>query len=495
MASRSLKKYIEQAWRVVEPGSNFVDNWHIDAISEHLEACVPVPVFSRKTDKRRKERKLLYWRRPQISRLLINIPPRMSKSLQTAVFFPSWVWGPKNLPYIKFLYSSYAEALSIRDSVKCRRLISSEWYQNNWGNNFSLQDDQNAKVRYDNNFGGYRLATSVGGSNTGEGGDIIVIDDPISVLEATRPTKAKINECIDWYDNVMSTRLNNQNTGVIIIIMQRCAEDDLSGHVISKELGFEHLCLPMEYEKNHPHKSKTSLNFTDPRIEEGELLNPKRMSRESIEELKKTLGPYGQAGQLQQRPVGKGGGLFDVTKFEIKSKQYLEEIRKRIVASIRYWDKAGSEDSGAYTAGCLMHRLNNDQYVIEDQVRGQWLAPKRENRIDLTCKLDGKRTIVYTEQEPGSGGKESAERTQRRLASMGYICRVDKVTGAKEVRAEPYSISVDAGNVILIEGAWNKQFLDEHEFFPNGKYKDQVDSAAGAYNKLAEIKIVGVNIK
>lgn len=221
-AEQSLHEFVQQAWHVLEPTTKYIDGWHIQAICEHLQAVSD----------------------GQIRDLLINVPPRHMKSLTVAVFWPCWVWLRD--PQRRWLYSSYAQRLSTRDSLKCRRLIQSPWYQRNWGDRFQLTGDQNEKTRFENDRTGVRLATSVNGSNTGEGAEIIVCDDPHNVRE--RESEIKREAVLTWWDEVMSTRLNNPKTGARVIVMQRLHERDLSGHVLEKG-GWEHLCLPAEYEE------------------------------------------------------------------------------------------------------------------------------------------------------------------------------------------------------------------------------------------------------
>src|SRR5580704_19108782 len=271
-ALRRLREFGQQAWPIVEPSTPFVPGWHVDAIIEHLEAVSS----------------------GQIRNLLINVPPRHMKSLLVSVLWPAWEWILH--PERRWLYSSYAASLSIRDSVKCRTLIESPWYRSRWGHIFSLTSDQNAKTRFDNNRSGYRLSTSVGGSVTGEGGDRIVCDDPHNVQEVASDTVRK--SAIDWWDVAMSTRVNDPKTSAMVIVMQRCHQRDLSGHLLEKG-NFEHLCLPAEYEG--PGRT-TSIGYFDPRTELGELLWPERFGHKEIEELKINLGSYASAGQLQQRP-------------------------------------------------------------------------------------------------------------------------------------------------------------------------------------------------
>ena len=206
---RSLKEFTKRAWPTIEPGRDFYDNWHIDAVSEHLQAIVE----------------------GDIKRLIINIPPRHMKSISVAVVLPAWTWATQ--PDKKFLYASYAGSLSIRDSVKCRRLIDSKWYKEHFGDAFKLTSDQNQKQRFENNKTGQRIATSVDGALTGEGGDIIVIDDPHNVREAE--SSAVRESVLDWWDQAMQTRLNDPKTGAFVIIMQRVHENDLTGHILRNE--------------------------------------------------------------------------------------------------------------------------------------------------------------------------------------------------------------------------------------------------------------------
>jgi hypothetical protein len=207
LATRSLAEFVRQAWLVIEPSTPFVPGWHIDAIIEHLEAVTY----------------------GQIRNLLINVPPRHMKSLLVSVFWPAWEWI--RWPERRWLFSSYGAQLSIRDSVKCRRLIESPWYQSRWAGRFALTSDQNTKGRFDNDRSGYRLSTSVGGAATGEGGDRVVCDDPHNVQEAESDSVRKAT--LDWWDVTMSTRVNDPKTAAMLVIMQRCHEQDLSGHLLA----------------------------------------------------------------------------------------------------------------------------------------------------------------------------------------------------------------------------------------------------------------------
>jgi len=311
-------------------------------------------------------------------------------------------------------------------------------------------------------------------------------DDAHNVREGE--SDAARNSVLMWWDEVMASRLNNPKTGVKVVIMQRVHEADLSGHILETDANHEwsHLCLPARFEGEH--NSHTALNFKDPRTTEGEPLWPEQYGDKQLKELEQSMSAYAAAGQLQQRPAPRTGGMF--SKF-IEA-DVVPAAWKRL-RTVRAWDKAGTTDGGAYTAGVLMSRYEAGldtmgrpafKYVVHDVIRGQWSAGKRETIIRQTAQQDGKEVIIYVEQEPGSGGKESAEGTVRGL--VGYTVRIDRVTGSKEIRAEPYATQVEWENVVVIKNPnWTRAFLEEHRSFPKGKFKDQVDGASMAFSALS----------
>lgn len=461
LAFNAFRHFVPLLWPVVEKRP-FVPGWHIDAICDHLEA-----VFY-----------------GFIRNIIINIPPRFTKSLLVSVFWPMWCWLHK--AEMRFLRSSYTAPLSIRDNVKSRRLFQSNPYQEllmSFNPDLVLMGDQNEKIRFENCQRGYSLATSVDGALTGEGGDVILVDDPHNVREGESETKR--NACLSWWDESMSSRLDDSKTGAKVIIMQRVHQEDLTGHLLEREKEeWDLLCLPMEYEGQN--RVKSSIGFRDPRTHQGQLLCPERMGTVEVESLKKSLGSYATAGQLQQRPAPRGGGMIKVAEFRI-----VGVINPtKIISIVRYWDKAGTEGAGARTAGVLMLLMADEQVVIADVVKGQWSAGSREKRIQQVAIMDAEeygrdRVDVWLEQEPGSGGKESAENTIRNL--RGFSVHKETVTGDKVTRARPFSAYVEAGCVSLLQGPWVREYMDECEQFPFGSFKDQVDGSSGAFNKLKRL--------
>lgn len=315
---KTLAGFVRAAWKYIDP-AEFVDNWHIDAICEHLEAVT----FG------------------QCRRLIINIPPRHMKSLLVSVAWPAWVWtlqktSPLSGPGVEFLCLSYAHSLSVRDNVKCRRLIESAWYRALWGNSFTLAPDQNTKTRFENNHRGYRIASSVDGTATGEGGGVVSIDDAMSAGDAN--SEAELAKVMAWWDGTMSTRLNDPKTGAYVVTAQRLHASDLVGHILSKSAPGEwtHLCLPARYEPDHPH-----VWARDPRTTKGEPLWKARYGEAELKALETSLGSYGAAGQLQQRPSPAGGGIFKTEWWRYYRPQALPQV-KRIIQS---WDTAFKTNS------------------------------------------------------------------------------------------------------------------------------------------------------
>jgi predicted phage terminase large subunit-like protein len=284
---QSLYEFLKTAWPHMDP-AQFSGNWHIQAVAEHLQAVVD----------------------GDIKRLIINVPPRSTKTALCSKALPAWTWcqpedTPTSGPGVKFMYSSYGEDLSLEHSVECRRLIKSEWYQDHWGDRFTLLGDQDTKHKFVNSKGGERQITSIGARVTGRGGQIFVIDDPNATSDAN--SEAKLKEVIDWWDGTARSRLNDKKTGAFIVIQQRVAETDLSGHLLEHNDGeWDHLMIPLEYEPQRTFK--TSIGWEDPRTRLGQLLWPERFDEKFVATEKKSQWVY--AGQYQQRPEPAGGGII-----------------------------------------------------------------------------------------------------------------------------------------------------------------------------------------
>jgi len=472
--NRSLFDFLEWVWPAYS-AQPFVANWHIKYLCKQLED-VAYRVGNRQ---------------PKKHDLLINISPGTTKTALCSIIFPVWCWT--KWPWMKFITASYSSDLALESAEYSRDIIKSTRFKSVYPE-IVIKADKDSKGNFKiavnkgnvtNNkrklqrqeIGGNRFSTSVGATCTGYHADIFIWDDPINPQQAVSPNQLKtVNH---WMDQTVPTRKTSKENSVIIGIMQRLHQNDPSGHLLEKQKkNIKHICLPGEsiHFKKFIKPKKLLKKYT----KDG-LFDKHRMGKSVLEELEADLGQYGYAGQIGQNPAPPGGGLFKVANFTV-SAQLMD--RRQIVKSVRYWDKAGTAGGGAYTVGVKMHLLKNKFFLIEDVKRGQWSTEVRERIIRQTAIVDGTDVDIVIEQEGGSGGKESAEATIRNLA--GFRVKAERPIGDKTKRADAYSVQVNNGSFILISADWNTRFKEEHELFPNGTYKDQVDSASGAFNFLVK---------
>jgi predicted phage terminase large subunit-like protein len=422
------------------------------------------------------------------------------KSLSTNVFWPAWEWGPQNNPELRFISASYSKELTLRDNRRCRQLIGDERYQQFWGDRFEIAGDQDAKGKFENNHRGWKLATSVGGHVVGERGDRFIIDDPHNIK--TAESNAIRESTLQWFTEVVPTRVNDPDEATFVIIMQRVHERDVSGLILANDLGYEYLCLPMEYEDDHPAPCRNSIGFTDWRTTPGELLWPERFSQRSVIELKTQLqswgGIYAEAGQLQQRPSPRGGGMFqkewwrfyktDATGFNLASRPN------------------GCDDSSAVP-------LPTDFDWVHLTCDAAFKDSKKSSRVSLLV-VAGKgpfRFILDNVTDHMSFNEtckailEVDEHTKKPIGGLlvkwPKIAKVlieDKANGpaiinllrqfvsgiipinpqgGKESRASAMEPAIQSGHVLLPDGApWLVDFVGELAAFPAGKHDDQVDA-------------------
>lgn len=478
---RSLHTYTKAAWPIVEPTTQFVDGWHIGAITDHLEACY----------------------RREIRNLIINVPPRHMKSLCVAVMFPTWIWGPRGEASARFLCASYSESLAIRDSLKCRRIIDHPWYRARWGHVFELSADQNQKSRFENNATGYRLAVGVGGSATGEGGDYLIVDDPVKALDCDSDCTLKAAN--EWWDGTMSTRGNDPKTVVRVIIMQRLHDNDLTGHILrrSAEEGgepWEHLCLPAEYE---PRPMVSRIGWQDPRTEKGDLLWPERFGQNELTALKVALGPRHTAGQLQQRPVPAGGAIYhrewwEHNRFHIGDAR----LKNSYVARWLSLDTAFEEsDSSAYSA-CLWFDLSPDyrlylRHAERERLEFLELLKFTQENIVRANRDERLRGIIIENMASGKSLIQTLRKTlPPELASM--VVSYDPI-GDKTQRGRVAAVWCEKGCVLLPyphdDCPWLFEFEDELFKVPASTFKDYADAFSQGVDYLSNFLEMGFQMR
>lgn len=409
-------------------------------------------------------------------KLVIQAPPQHGKSIQIIEFI-SWLAGMN--PDLKTIYTSFSERLGVRANLRLQRIYDSKEYKYifpdtglNSKNTVTISGQylRNREILEYIGCEGYFRNTTVRGSITGEGLDLGVIDDPIKGREEAESQTIR-DKTWEWFTDDFFTRFS-EHAG-LLAILTRWHTDDPIGRLLERVKDVRLLTYPALSEP------EAQIMDEDPRQHGSmEPLFPELKSKKFLLERKASSTAYSWSSLYMQNPFLRGGGMFKVEGFKIVDAAPL--CTKRV----RYWDKAGTQDGGAYTAGVLMGQTQQGQWIVLDVKRKQLSAMAREALIKQTAEVDGKGVKIWIEQEPGSGGKESAEATIRNLA--GFACRAERVTGDKETRAYAYSAQVEACNILLLRAEWNKDFIAEHESFPSGKYKDQVDAAAGAFNKLAD---------
>lgn len=442
-----LTGFVREAWHVLEPTAQYSHNWHVDAICEHLEAVTA----------------------GQINRLLINVPPGSMKSLLVSVLWPAWEWSI-GMRSMRYLTTSFAEDSVKRDTRKHRDLIRSEWFQALWP---EVVLTRMGETSFANSDTGTREGVPFG-SLTSKRGDRLIIDDPHSVN--TAESDAERATTVRLFREGATNRLNDQEKSAIVVVMQRLHERDISGAILSLGMGYEHLMLPMEYEPGR--NSTTSIGFVDPRRADGELLDPVRFPRSVVEDLKRDMGSYAFAGQYQQRPTPREGGLFKRSWFEIVGAAPADAKRARA------WDLAASTGSNSdWTAGVRVSRDAMGIFYVEHVERFRGSPAEVERTILSRAATDATATAIRLPQDPGQAGKAQAQTLVRMLA--GYDVKASPVTGSKEVRATPAAAQAEAGNVKIVAGPWNDAFIDELCTFPSGAHDDQVDAFADAVNALA----------
>lgn len=400
---------------------------------------------------------------------MVFLPPRHTKSELVSRLFAAYylVKNPEHFVGI----NSYAAELAFT--------LSSAARQNFLALGGEMSTDTTAKNHWQTKQGGGMWAAGVGGPITGKGANLAIIDDPLkNAEEANSDTiRAKHKE---WYASTLYTRL--EPDAALILIQTRWHEDDLAGHLLEEESNEmespEHwhiVNLPAfaEEQREFP---KTCTVEPDFRTKEGEPLCPERYDAQALKRIK-SKGERNFEALYQQHPTAKKGYFFDVSQLQIVDVSPAEGTRGR------GWDKAATPADGDFTAGVRISRSPEGIFFIENIVKGQWNTATRDRHIRQTAELDGRSVKQVGEQEPGSGGVESAENFIRLLS--GFAVTTERSTTNKQERADPFSSQVNAGNVRLVKGDWNKAFIEELRQFPFGKHDDQVDAASLAFNEIS----------
>lgn len=492
----SLVDFARAAWPSIDP-SPYQDSWAIEALCEHLHAVT----------------------RGDIKRLLINFPPRCGKTNITSVCWPAWTWAQQahstvSGPHVRFLCGSYNHELSLRISNSTRRLLTSEWYQRLWGDRFNFRADQNTKTQFDNDRGGSRAATSVGGSLLGIGGDIVLIDDPHNTEQVE--SEADRETVKTWWSEISSTRLNNPRESAIVVIMQRLHDEDVSGIITSSDdyENWTHLCLPMRYDSSrHCVTDLGGIAWEDPRKEDGDLLWPGRFGDEQVAALEASLGPYRASGRLQQQPVPGGASIFERGWWKVwEPADGKYPAFDYVVGSLdsAFTEKEENDPSGFTVWGIWRDENDVPKVMLIDAWR-KWLrihGPRIDREPDESAADFERRTrpqwglcewVAHTCRirrvdrlliEAKASGLDAAHEMQRIYGDERWSVQIEQVIGDKVARAHAVVPAFSQGLVYAPDREWADMVIDEMGAFPKGRYDDLTDSSTQALKHLRAIGLI-----
>jgi predicted phage terminase large subunit-like protein len=451
LCEQSFYHFVRYYFRQMHNGNHLEDNWHIKYICNRLQALAERRIAGGLRDKH----------------LIINVPPRSLKSIMVSVLFPVWIWTHNQ--HLKFISSSYSGDLSMEHNVAARRIVESQSYQNYW--NIAIATDQNTKGKFENTKGGFRKCTSTGGTITGQGGNIIIIDDPCNPLQALSDVERR--NANEHFDNTLSTRLNEPDKDVFIIIMQRLHEDDLTGHVLKENpTDWELINIPAET-TNRIQPAALAENYVNG------LMFPRRMSRQYLDFIKTTMGSYQYSCQFLQEAAPIGGGMIKRSYF--RSVKTMNELPDDLIWNFTVDGAFTKDTKNCPTAILAYARWNNDMVVRN--VRSQWKEfPEMLQYIVQFCANNGYTTKSRLYIEPKASGLPAVQ-SLKRYSQLNVIADVSPTTD-KVSRVNGVLPFLEAGRCYLLQGDWNDGFIGQCTTFPNSTYNDEVDCLTMAINKI-----------
>lgn len=451
----SYLEFVKTFWHTVIPDP-MVMNWHIPylcgVLQEHMTR-----VFNGE---------------PKKADLVVNISPGTSKSTLFTTMLVPWAWTI--MPGLRYIGTSFAEDLAFDLSVKSRSVIQSPLYKKLFPY-VEIRQDVNNKGWWANTSGGDRYAVGMNGNITGRHAHVIGIDDPLNPRGGR--SLADLTAASQYCCETLPSRKTNKEVSWTYLVMQRISVSDPTA-LFLKRPDVEHICLPGELTDDVYPKDLRDY-YVDG------LFDPTRLSRRSLDQMKVEYGTYGYAGQVLQNPIPPGGGMFKTDRIQQRAATPPYDRFTRIV---RYWDNAATQDGGDWTVGVKMGVTDTGEYWLLDVTRGQWSSERREMIKRQVAESDGINVRIGIEEEHGASGKDSALQATRNLS--GFIVTMMKPTGDKVLRADTYSVQVNTGNVYTaLSGQVLEDYITELQYFPDGRFDDQVDASSGAFSMLINKRI------
>jgi predicted phage terminase large subunit-like protein len=438
MQRRDFITFLDRAWPHISGGDLIDPNWHIDALAYQLGRV----------------------RAGKSRRLMVNLPPRNAKSKIVSIIWVAFMLGRD--PTSNFVCVSYSNELSGKLARDCLAIMQSDWYRELFPGTIITR---RAAMDFETTRGGGRLATSVTGTLTGRGGDIIILDDVIKPDEANSETVR--NSVNDWYRTTLSSRLNNKATGAILCVMQRLHQYDLCGLLL--EAGsWNQLSLPAIATED------TAIPLTRGRKHirrRGDVLHPARESRKTLEEQRAQMGSTAFEAQYQQAPVPALGNVFKAHWFKVTPPEFRLEDGGNIIQS---WDTAIKTADGNSFSVCVTALVRASQVYVIDVWRGRLEFPDLRRKAIELARLHTARTLLIEDRASG----QQLIQTLRSEEPHGVpLPLAQSPSNDKLSRAEGVSSIIEAGQLFLPnEAHWLGEFKSELLAFPSGRYNDQVDA-------------------
>ncbi len=445
---QDLPSFVAKSFHTVGAGEQFLSNWHIDLIADRLASC----------------------RRREITRLAINLPPRSLKSLCVSIAFPAWLLGHD--PSCKVICASYSGELAQKLARDCRTVMTSDWYLDTFSAT-RIDRRKNRAEEFETTAGGFRLATSVGGTLTGRGGDVIIVDDPQKPQEALSP--AQRQSVKQWFDSTLYSRLDNKSDGAIILVMQRVHIDDLTTHVLAKG-GWQLLSLPARAEVEERHVLSDGRVFAR---SAGQALHEAREPDHSLKDIERTLGSFHFASQYQQSPVNERGNMLRWTWFRLYDD--MPAATKADDHIVQSWDTAMTAHDGSDWSVCSTWAIRGGDYYLIDIYRDRHDFPSLKQKVvELRMQFNAHHVLI---EDAGSGTALIQQLSQEGAFRPIAI----KPKGSKADRMAAQSSYIEAGHVHVPKAApWLEDLRVELLAFPHGRHDDQVDSISQFLNWLQE---------
>ena len=486
-----LIEFVRYFWNLLEPETKLVEGWVLYSICEHLEAVT----FGK------------------ITRLLINVPPGSMKSLMTQVFWPAWEWGPMGMAHLRYVSFSYSSGLTERDNTKFRKLVMHDKYRELWGDKFNLKKEGEIKITNDKT--GSKFASSVKGIGTGERGDRVVIDDPHDVHKSE--SEIVRSDTVRWFRETITDRLNNLDDSAIIIIMQRVHQLDISGFILEQGWPYCHLMVPMEFETGR--EPYNTIGWADPRTEDGDLAWPERFSPEAVANIEREKGSFAYAGQYQQRPAPRGGGIIkrehwrpytaeECPRFGVPWPKLPVMSYTVLSLDTAQTEKKQNDPSAAVILGVCRDQWENRRLIL------MWAWAERLELYDLikkveeTCKKFRVNRVLIEDKASGHPVAQELRRRSRHISDVlahnpktqdraDFGVQLINPEGDKVARAYAvqnlfecgliYAPAEGTGNGDYLFKDWAEKVITELAELPKGQHDDLADAMTQALEYLRKL--------